>query len=258
MKKWSRLNKSSLREDVLKEWVALLDDKNCTEQSYLSFLRDHAGLFSRNMHLTQSVLISELELGSDYRTDFVLVGDERSCGCKYLLIEFESPHTPAYNKNGKPSARLTGALQQIRDWKKWMSDNQQECDRIFPSWDRFFEYMIIIGRDTDDHIVKRNRLSEYDGVKVRSFDYITSLFKIRPEFRDYILPISGSNSVKESDSNKFSNPFVKSYSGRNWRKIAKNPDFKTWHIFSSNIDLFLKEIEINQDKQDLYIEYINE
>jgi hypothetical protein len=42
----------------------------------------------------------------------------------YLFVEIEKPRVRLFNKNGDQSADFTHALQQIRDYLKWVADNK--------------------------------------------------------------------------------------------------------------------------------------
>ena len=66
--------------------------------------------------------ISKKRLGADYVPDF-LIAEENSMGIHWYAIELESPGARAYRQDGLQSAHLTHALGQIRDWRRWVSNN---------------------------------------------------------------------------------------------------------------------------------------
>src|SRR5256885_884433 len=96
---------------ILAAWRRLLSQRSAPDSAYHDFLRAHAGFFfcdSINSH----VAISKLRLGADVVPDFISTIDQASYGLAFHFIEIESPHSPAYTRAGKPSARLMTAVQQ--------------------------------------------------------------------------------------------------------------------------------------------------
>lgn len=258
MKPWHLVENSPVHNAIKEEWKKLLDDKNNTEHKFLSFLKKHAGFFSRGMSFYESVLISELRLGTEHRVDFVLAHGNRSAGFVYTLIELENPNKPAFKKDCTPTAELTHALKQIRDWMQWIKKNSSEVEKTFPSWESNFRYMIIMGRRTDDAklLQQRNFLSESNGVNIRSFDYLTDLFD-RANFKQLINPTDHEMLMTEEQNNEFSNPFYEALSDKNWRDFIEDPTLKTWHIISNNIKRFLDNMPVNAERQDEFLKTLN-
>lgn len=59
-------------------------------------------------------------IGRDYGPDFMWI--TRSSGLVTpVLIEIEKPSKRWFNKNGRPSADLTAALDQLNDWRSWFN-----------------------------------------------------------------------------------------------------------------------------------------
>ena len=131
-----------------------------------NFIKKYPNLFFPKVKYAHNHVISKLKFGSDFELDFLNCYSERSAEFKYQFFELDSPNTPPFIKSGIPSVRLNGAMQQIRDWKKWISNNNQEAKRIFPSshFDSTafanFEFFIIIGNidNSKEYIGKRNQL----------------------------------------------------------------------------------------------------
>lgn len=106
--------------------------KTCAEESYHRFIAKHAGFFFCD-HERRFVTTSKLRLGADYLIDFAVAEERRSKGLYWELIEIETPYTPPFTRRGVPSAKLTNAIQQILDWKRWLIENRREAERLFPS-----------------------------------------------------------------------------------------------------------------------------
>lgn len=137
----------------------------------------------RNSYLA----ISKLKLGSEYETDFVIVKEGYSNGTIYELIEIESPHTALFDKSGKPTAKFNAALQQIRDWKRFLINNKPIFKRILPTTNTRIisnsrlRFKIIIGRRTHDldQLEKRRQISEEENIEIISFDRLTEIAQNR-------------------------------------------------------------------------------
>lgn len=234
---------------IQKEWIRLLSNSNNIEEKYQKYIHEHAGFFLAD-RWKKNVIISKLRLGANCIPDFVIGIDARSKGFRYCLIEIKTPHTPPYIKKGDPSADLTHAMQQIRDWKAWLEKNTQEAQRIFPS-DKFslqnFEYLIYIGnrKNSEEFVEDRNRLAEENNIEIRSFDSLTDNL-LKGNFDTFLtMSSSESESLPIEINNQLANPFCKAYTDKNWRKIVNSHKFCDFHIISKNAHILLKNRDYN-------------
>ncbi len=182
---WESLIKTPLYRNILDNWRALLDNNRLKEADYHNFLATNPAIFlmERNSYLA----ISKLKLGSEYETDFVIVKEGYSNGTIYELIEIESPHTALFDKSGKPTAKFNAALQQIRDWKRFLINNKPIFKRILPTTNTRIisnsrlRFKIIIGRRTHDldQLEKRRQISEEENIEIISFDRLTEIAQNR-------------------------------------------------------------------------------
>jgi hypothetical protein len=71
------------------------------------------------------VLISQPELTGlkAKRPDFMWIS-KNSLEVFVDLVEIEAPSKPWQTKDGRPSAKLTQAIDQLHDWKSWFSDER--------------------------------------------------------------------------------------------------------------------------------------
>lgn len=67
-------------------------------------------------------LFDRPKFGSEFIPDFLL-SYRNSLGYNWALIELESPGQSPLIQKGRPSAKLTEALAQIRDWRSWLREN---------------------------------------------------------------------------------------------------------------------------------------
>ena len=227
--KWSELagSKREIVNECADAWNSLLDADNACERDYHAFIDSHAGLFFGHPAETFFVM-SEIELGSDFRVDLVVPRDRKSEGTAYELIELEIPSLKPYSDSGDPYARFVHAVQQTLDWKTWLADHRDCFDELFPSSsftasNARIQFTVIAGRRTDDIVLqrKRNEFARSVGVKIRSFDYLTELLQARL-FLDF--PAVKSAQFEELDKsvlNELANPFFHSWKSKAWRQLSK-------------------------------------
>lgn len=90
-------------------------------------------------------------------------------------MELESPCRPPLNKNGRPSAKLTEALAQIRDWRHWLRENiaYARSTRGFQGIHAEIAAYVLIGRRMHldpKHLARYQELSLSSGANVLSYD----------------------------------------------------------------------------------------
>lgn len=67
--------------------------------------------------------LKEFRLGSDHVTDFLVVNPRRSLAPLINLVELEPIVDDVFTKKGLPSQRLTTAMRQVKEWRKWIDQN---------------------------------------------------------------------------------------------------------------------------------------
>lgn len=102
-------------EAAIREFRILLDTEPDEEkvQLYLSIDRNKILLEPSAVSITPKI-----KLGSDYVTDFVVELPQ----CQYVLVEIERPEHPLFTKQGRVTAKVTDAQQQVEDWINWIRD----------------------------------------------------------------------------------------------------------------------------------------
>lgn len=268
-RKWSLLTGElkSIHDQIVSAWKALLDDPSTNERDCLRFIRDHGAMFFQRDPETP-ISISELSLGSEHRIDFVTVTEGYSGGTSYKLIELESPNCKLFNKDGKTSARLSGAIDQVLEWRRWISQHRTQARKIFPSvrWHAdaqpTFSYQIVIGRRAETIKVQDKIWSRIhdSNIEIVSYDRLTNLLQ-RPFYINHYwagLSAEGREYLdKTALLNKASCPFTKTISDSVWRKTAAaNQGQFSSHIIPPYLDHIVPEVEINKlllDRFDLEV-----
>lgn len=240
---WIKFNNSDLHEQIIHEWEDLLSNTKLKEKDYHAFLAASPGIFLTRRR--SYLVVSKLKLGSFYETDFVVVNEGHSEGTQYNLIEIESPHTKLFDLSGKPTARLNAALQQIRDWKRFLIDNRTFMKNAFPTVSTRvmrrskLNFTIIIGRRTGnlEHLEKRSQIEENEKVSIISYDRLTDLAR-----RNFFLdePYISSAELDHMPfimRNELANPFFQCFSDSIWKSINKEGNY---HIYSELLEKILK------------------
>jgi hypothetical protein len=157
-----------------------LVDEAGPEHQLQEFLEVHSYIVSEQFAHCHHVF-PRVRLGGEYEADFFCL-ECPSYGNEWVAIEIEPAQVQLVTKSGRRSAKLEHALQQVRDWRKWVTDNIDYArrskdqnglglDDISPR----FEAQVAIGRRADhteayDDI--RRQISENERISVRSWDSV--------------------------------------------------------------------------------------
>lgn len=225
------------------------------ERYYHDFIARHAHVFFP-MLWKNIQAVSKIRLGAELVTDFVLVRDEASRGLSYLLIEIEPPWAVPFTKDGVASARLTRAIHQILDWKRWLDEHRSEARKLFPSGLHYtelkaiFEYCIVIGdrENSRPWLDKRNHLAESLGISIRSFGWLSQCLSVRSQccaFADkYIGGGAEEDRLTPETKNALANPFVRAMSDPEWREFVSGR-FDSSHMVGMNAERLLRARRTN-------------
>ena len=229
MYNWELLNEpdNPVLEGLRKKWINILGDSTQKEAAYHDFLAKHPAFFFNDTIRHSPLVISKVQLGSEFATDFVVPLDQASLGLTYELIEIESPHTPPYTKKGVPSARLNTAIQQILNWQRWISQRPAIMKDLLPGAcsdeEPAFIHTVIIGNreNSKQWRDRRNQLSRQINIRIRSFDSFTDRLSKR------FFMNCGSRYQSEFDHlhlklrNELENPFYIALSHAEWREFVR-------------------------------------
>jgi hypothetical protein len=173
---------------ALNELEAMIN-RGSTEGELQRHLEAHPYILSQQFSHCHHVF-PKFALGVQYETDFMCL-DIPSSGKEWVAVEIEAPEKKVITKKGRRTADLEHAIQQIRDWRTWITDNlnyaRQSKERnglgleeIVP---RFFGY-VIIGRRKDQNDkfneIRRQLLRE-ELITVRSWDGIIEYARKRAQ-----------------------------------------------------------------------------
>ena len=137
-------------------FTRLLDSK-ARESKLQEFLASHSYFFSGLIDVySPSPLYSKVKIGHDYEVDFAWLQFD-SFGPEWHLVEMENPGSALFTKSGEPSAALSQAMQQARDWCAWIHDHAESARKRMPQINHPLCY-IFLGRRKDITPANRDQL----------------------------------------------------------------------------------------------------
>lgn len=240
---WTKFPQSGLYKEILNTFSVMLDTLSLKERDYHAYLAEHPAIFLAPYECY--LVVSKLKLGSEYETDFVTMQEGYSAGMKYTLYEIESPNTALFDSKGRPSQALNTALQQIRDWKRFLINDKSFFKKYFPTsntrviTNSQLKFKIIIGRRLTSalDIEKRRQISELENVEILSYDRLLERSKgYSMFFNEGSIASAQMLNISRNKLNELANPFYRCTKDSEWRAICNKG---TNHFYSRMIDNIL-------------------
>lgn len=139
-------------EEIVKTWdidkcTRSLESafENNSELDLLATLKENSfffyELFSRKGGVQP--VFHEVSFGGGLRCDFAWLNDN-SDGPEWVLVEIEKPKLPLFKKNNEPTQQLNHAIEQVKSWRRYFSENPLEKRRVFGAVGRF-RYILVAG-----------------------------------------------------------------------------------------------------------------
>ena len=126
-------------------------------------------------------LISKQRLGSEHVPDF-MIAEEHSMGLEWHSVELESPLVKPHRKDGLQSQKLTHAIGQISDWRRWLMDNLDYARRPpkqnglgLIGIDNRVSGLIVIGRRTEPcerYNEFRRQMIDRERIRIHNYDWL--------------------------------------------------------------------------------------
>jgi hypothetical protein len=98
-------------------------------------------------------VVSQFKFGTDHVADFVAIGSY-SGGCCVHFVELEPPGARLFTNAGVPAARLSGAITQILDWRRFIDTNRETVLREISKCMKARELVSNLGSDIFDNTGK--------------------------------------------------------------------------------------------------------
>lgn len=176
-------------KDAVDKLETLLDEE-ASENVLQKHLETHPYILSQQFAHCHHVF-PKVALGVQYETDFMCL-DVPSSGKEWIAVELESSTKKVITRSGRKTAELEHAIQQIRDWRAWMTEslsyarqnrehNGLGLNDITP---RFFGYVVIGRRKfyNDKFNDLRRQIFRDELITVQSWDGIVECARKRAAF----------------------------------------------------------------------------
>jgi Domain of unknown function (DUF4263) len=96
---------------------------------------------------------------------------DAACDYQWTLIELESPTMEATNNGGRVSRGCHHAVEQIRDCRRWLTENALAEQKIYPSLNDKCAGYVVIGRRDGRTERKQKRLADYREQRIELASY---------------------------------------------------------------------------------------
>lgn len=157
-------------------------DSATEEHPMQSILEKHPVLLAHMIDGNHGTWVRpQVQFGNHYMADFLLAG-RTSAGLRWTLIELESPTKRLTNPgNGRASPTLRHAIDQIEDWRQWLTTNLDYARRPrdegglgLAGITADARGLIIIGREdpTDSASEIRDLQFRNTRIEIRTYDWL--------------------------------------------------------------------------------------
>ncbi|PJJ00729.1 uncharacterized protein DUF4263 [Streptomyces sp. 2333.5] len=164
--------------EALRNALEAADDEAAMQR----LLERHPALLAGTVVGTHDTWVRpQVQLGNHYMADFMIAG-ETSLGLRWTLVELESPVSRLTNPGNKRATKtLRHAVDQIEDWRKWLSNNlhyarsARGADGLgLPGITAEVPGLIIMAReDADDAAADIRELhARRSHIQVRTYDWL--------------------------------------------------------------------------------------
>lgn len=164
--------------EALRNALETADDEAAMQR----LLEKHPALLAGTVVGTRDTWIRpQVQLGNHYMADFMIAG-QTSLGVRWTLVELESPVSRLTNPgNRRATATLRHAVDQIEDWRRWLSTNlhyarsARDADGLgLPGITAEVPGLIIMARETyDDAAAEIRELHvRRSHIQVRTYDWL--------------------------------------------------------------------------------------
>ncbi|MGW9567009.1 Shedu anti-phage system protein SduA domain-containing protein [Prescottella equi] len=175
------------QEDVDEFRAVLLEATS--EPPLAAFLRERPHLLVQSLSGGHGRwVIPEKKFGDHYKGDF-MIAEKSSIGFEWLAVELEGPQRKMFNLNGDINYWLNHAIQQINDWRNYISDNGDTVRRPrdrhglgLVDIDSDVRGLVIIGRRDETPSStnsRRRRLAVNNNLDIHSWDWLVEQAQMR-------------------------------------------------------------------------------
>ncbi|WP_104090820.1 Shedu anti-phage system protein SduA domain-containing protein [Cryobacterium sp. N19] len=162
--------------EAIRALEELLESGERLEQPFQNLLALYPSLLSSIVIGNwKTFVIPQPRLGAEHVPDFLVLGFN-SLGPHWVTVEIEAARHKILNQSGRLSGPTNHAVQQIQDWREWLTDHvaYAQTEHHFHGLTNRAPGLVIIGRDTPSPIRQAARAqSEEDArIAIHSWDWL--------------------------------------------------------------------------------------
>ena len=175
------------------EELDILVQQGVEERHLQAHIEAHPYLLSQQFSHCHHVF-PKVRLGIQYEVDFFCL-DIPSSGREWWAVELEPTKRQVITKSGRRTAHLEHALQQVRDWRQWVTHNLGYAQRdkscnglgLIDIETRFWGYVVIGRRQhfSTSFDSLRRQISRDEQIQIRSWDGIVEWGRKRAKIFGY-------------------------------------------------------------------------
>jgi len=115
-----------------------------SEREILKLIKDNSFLLSEIYDRQFRICppFREVNFGGKHKCDFTWLNDN-SVGPEWVLVEIEKPKVKLFTKKNEPAVELNHAIEQVRSWDRYFSENPSEKSRVFGAVKNFRKVLVI-------------------------------------------------------------------------------------------------------------------
>jgi Domain of unknown function (DUF4263) len=135
-------------------------------------------------------VISKPRLGAQFVPDFLLA-EMSSAGIQWVFVEIEPAKSQLATQSGQFAERTRMAIQQVKDWKRWLRNNRDYAIRSIPNGGLGLEELeiepkgiVIVGRRkaTTGRFNELRAESRSEGITIMTYDRVLEWARDRASF----------------------------------------------------------------------------
>jgi Domain of unknown function (DUF4263) len=132
-------------------------------------------------------VVPKFRFGGKYISDF-LISEVTSGGTFWVLVELEPANIPLVTGEGNLSQRVRGGVQQVRDWRDWLTNNRDHAikpvaqDGLGLGDIEGIRGWVVVGRRsmvTPRFNQLRRQLADDSNIEIMTYDRLLDWFKKR-------------------------------------------------------------------------------
>jgi hypothetical protein len=162
--------------EALRELEDLLESGERYEAPFQRLIERNPEMLASLVHGNWGTyVLPQKRLGAEHVTDFLVLGVS-SVGPEWLAVELEAPRHDLFNVNGTLRAPVQHAVNQIQDWREWLTTNvayAQDEHHLF-GLTNSVPGLVIIGRadPAAEREPARSRIAVEQRIHIHSWDWL--------------------------------------------------------------------------------------